>query len=179
MRFERAVVVALLLLCWAPPRADAAEVDAADVVKIILAALAQDADAADRFGEAVQIRLVGDGSRAEQLHEALGRTSGKTFRGLPIHYQRGNVRELAGQQGLLVFYTDSLGARAAEQAETCLRSRWTCIAAGRSDVAAGFPLGTAVGSDGRPRLLLNLGAARALNIRFQGAVMQVAEVVAP
>lgn len=155
----------------------AADVPAMTVVKIVMAAIAYDGSIESRFGEAIDLRLVGDGPRADALADALGQLVDKKLQGRPLRFARGSFDGIVAQGADVVFFADGLGGQASARAATCAEKRWTCVAAVRGDVAQGIPLGVALRADGRPVLMLNPDAARNAGMNLPASVAQVAEIV--
>ena len=155
----------------------AAEVPAPLMVKIVMAAVAYDRSIDERFGETVEVVIIGSSKRAGEMKKILDGYADKKLKGKPITIRRVSMDELASTNADLVFFADPLNGDRSRMVALCREKGATAIAADEDDIAAGIPLGVELASGGKPKLLINLEAARAVGANFSAQVLKLARIV--
>ncbi len=147
------------------------------MVKIVMAAVAYDRSIDERFGDVVEVAVAGDSSRATELMAVLGKYSGKKLKGKDIQLTNVSVADIGTAKLDIVFFADSLGADAGTVAALCQQNQITAISADEDGVASGLALGVELTSDGKPKLLINLDAAKSAGANFSAQILKLARLV--
>lgn len=169
--------VALLLLVVAGP-ARAAPVPAPLFVKIVMAAVSFDHSIDTRFGDRVVVGVVSGSARAKELKSVLDTYADKTLKGKPIEVKLIDAEALAHSHAAdIVFFPEPLGSEARKWAERVQAEKITAISADEAGVAAGLALGVELDDNGKPKLLINLDAAKAAGANFSAQVLKLARLV--
>lgn len=174
---QRIALGLALLLGSAPAPAVAAEVPAGLMVKIVMAAIAYDHSIDERFGETVKVGIVGTSDRAGEIKTVLDGYADKKLKGKPLELLTLTAEELESANLDLIFFAESLGTNAKKFAEICKRQNATAVSADEEGVAAGIPLGVELTADGKPKLLININAAKASGANFSAQVLKLARLV--
>lgn len=168
-------VVVLAAACLA--RA-AGAVPPALLVKIVMSAVAYDRSIDERFGDEVNVGVVGDSDAADKVYAVLEGYADKKLKGKPISLKKASRGDVEGDAPLdLVFFVDALGGEAGKWASICQDRGITGVSAVEADVAAGLSLGVEMTDKGKPQLLVNLSAAKAAGANFSAQVLKLARLV--
>ena len=159
----------LLVGAALPIRADG-DVPAALLVKIVFAAVAYDRSADKRFGDALEVAVIG--SARGGLEEALGGFSDKKVKTREIRLVASAIDTLTKDKVDVVFFADKLGSLARNVASACKTAQITCVATDEADVKAGLPVGVELVA-GKPRLLINLEAAKDCGADFPAQILKM------
>lgn len=170
-----ALLAALAAGLTAPARAS--DVPAGLMVKIVMAAVAFDHSIDQRFGDTVVVGVVGGGSRAAEIKSVLDGYADKKLKGKALEVVTLGADELENRDVDLVFFSEALGGNAKKYAEICQRKNATAVSFDEAGVAAGIPLGVELTADGKPKLLINLNAAKASGAIFSAQVLKLARMV--
>jgi hypothetical protein len=164
---------------WVIPRGLAAgSVPAELTVKIAMAAVAFDRTIETRSGAEVGVAVVGRSGRSEELMSVLRSYSDKKIKGKSMRIVGVNVADFDKVDGLAVaFFAEALAADAPRIAGVCKQKQITCISADEGGVADGLALGIEMTEDGKPRLLINLDAAKSAGSDFPAQVLKLARLV--
>lgn len=144
-------------------------------VKIVLAAVAFDRAIDKRFGDTVEVAVIGNNQKAA-LEKVLEEATKKKIRGKAVKLVNASMDTLGDGGVDVAFFTEPLGARAAKVVAACNKAQMTCVAAGEADVAAGLPVGVEI-SGGKPKLLINIAAAKACGANFSAQILKLARLV--
>ncbi|RMF11846.1 MAG: DUF4154 domain-containing protein [Candidatus Dadabacteria bacterium] len=174
--FRRLLIAMVAVPLLAVP-ARAADVPAPLMVKIVMAAVAYDRSIDERFGETVEVVVVGTSKRAAEMKKILDGYADKKLKGKPITIRNIPMDALASTDADLIFFADPLNGQRARMVALCREKGATAIAADEADIAAGIPLGVELASGGKPKLLINLEAARAVGANFSAQVLKLARIV--
>lgn len=173
------VALATLLAGVATAPSRAADIPAGLMVKIVMAAIAYDHSIDTRFGDTVKVGIVGASGRATEIKSVLEGYADKKLKGKPLELITLDRDDLENQDLDLVFFSEALGGDARRLADACQRQNATCVSADEAGVAAGVPLGVELTPDGKPKLLINLEAAKASGANFSAQVLKLARLVEP
>lgn len=158
-------------------RVNANDVPASLMVKIIMAAVAFDHSIDQRFGDTVIVGVVGGSNRALEIKTVLEGYADKKLKGKPLEIITLGADELENREVDLVFFSEPLGGNAKKYAEICRRKNATGVSFDEAGVVAGIPLGVELTDDGKPKLLINLNAAKAAGANFSAQVLKLARLV--
>ncbi len=147
------------------------------LVKIVLSAVSFDHSIDDRFGDVVNIGVVGDSARAMDIVKTLNKFSSKKIKGKPLEVAVLSGPEIRNGTVDVVFFAEPLDHDAASWAADCAEGKVTCVSAAEPGLVAGMSLGVEITDAGKPRLMINLEAAKATGAKFSGQILKLARII--
>jgi hypothetical protein len=158
----------------------AAEFPADVLAKLVLSAIAADRDLGEVSGPAIDLVIVGQTRRAEELLRAFEAYSGRTIQGKAIEVVRmPHPGAITWQKGAadVVIFSEKLGDAAGGIGAAAAAAGIRTVGASAADVDKGLTFGFEVAGSGKPRFVVNEPVAAAVGARFAGAILKYARFV--
>lgn len=169
-----------ILLAWAmlPAVGQAADaVPAPLFIKIVLATVAFDRALETKTGDSVELAVIGDSAYAGTLRKTLQGAADKKLKGKNLVVKDATLGNFAGSGVHIVIFGDSLGGEAGKTAAACASKGMTCVAVDTADVDKGIALSVEQGSDGKPKIVVNIAAAQKAGSDYSSQILRLARVV--
>ena len=169
---------ALTLATLAHTHARAADtVPAPLFLKIVLATVAFDRALDSKAGDTVELAVIGDSAYAGTLRKTLQGAADKKLKGKNLVLKDTTLATLGTSGVHIAIFADPLGGDVSKAASTCGSKGITCVAVDTSDVDKGIALGVEQGSDGKPKIVVNLGAAQKAGSDYSSQILRLARVI--